>query len=73
MAKVIYGVNEITNNTLAGKTVAQIKREFKSVLNLPNDVKALVNGVEVQNADNYFLNTTDTLEFVKTAGEKGSA
>jgi len=66
-----HGVNSITSETAAGKTLGELRDQVAEILNVPENAQARVNGSqagnEVQLADG------DTLEFVKTAGEKGAA
>ncbi|MFQ6116174.1 MAG: hypothetical protein ACE5NG_19095 [bacterium] len=56
---------------LAGQTVGNAREFLGTILNVEPGATALVNGIEAQ--DNQVLQKNDRLEFVKKAGEKGSA
>ena len=72
MAKVICGVNEVSNESFNGKTVAQVMETAGAVLNIPANPVILLNGEAVTDR-NVPLESGDELEFVKPAGEKGAA
>ena len=70
MATVTCGANEISLDSFNGRTIAQIKQERQQELNIPQEAKVLVNGVE--NTDpNYTVQANDEIEFVKPSGTKG--
>jgi molybdopterin converting factor small subunit len=54
---------------LIGKTVADIRKELKHVLNVPEGAQARVNSKLVD--DNYVIKEEDVIEFVKVSGQKG--
>ena len=66
--EVVYGA-ESTSLNLSGYKVQDVRDTLKHVLNIPNDAQARVNGNLVDG--NYILQESDTLEFVKVAGQKG--
>jgi len=66
-----HGVNSITSDSAAGKTVEEIRAQVADILNVPANAQARVNGSQAGNEVQ--LDDNDTLEFVKTAGEKGAA
>ena len=72
MAKVICGVNEVSNESFNGKTVAQVMESAGAVLNIPASPVIVLNGEPVSDR-NVPLESGDELEFVKPAGEKGAA
>jgi len=55
---------------VAGQDIITTRQLLTPVLNIEPEAVALVNGKEVKN--DYVLNTSDRLEFVKKAGEKGA-
>jgi hypothetical protein len=55
--------------SVAGYSVADVRRSLQQVLNIAPEALALVNGVEVGSA--YRLRTGDVLEFVRPRGCKG--
>jgi hypothetical protein len=58
-----------SNYPVVGKTVSFVKATYREILNIETDSKAVVNGEEVK--DSYVLKSSDQLEFVRRAGEKG--
>jgi hypothetical protein len=64
-----HGVNQTTLNSLAGKTVAEVRGEVAGVLNVPPSAQVRVNGAIADDTDLVAENAT--VEFVKVAGEKG--
>jgi len=70
MPKITCGVNEIENDRYDGKTVAEVRTELGVILNIPSNPTILINGEPVTDEDTE-LDSTDELEFVKAAGEKG--
>lgn len=70
MAKVICGVNELTNDSFNGKTINQLQDELKVMLNIPDSPTILFNDEETTNLSEV-VQHDDTLEFVKPAGTKG--
>ena len=55
----------------AGKTVAEIRKQTKKVLNIGPDTKALVNGALVEDEESFVVQAGMQVEFVKAAGQKG--
>ena len=65
-----HGVNSITSDSAAGKTVGEIRAQVADILNVPGGAQARINNAQA--GDDAELADGDTLEFVKTAGEKGA-
>ncbi len=72
MAKLICGVNEVSNDSFNGKTIAQVMESAGPILNIPSNPVILLNSEEISDR-NIPLSGDDELEFVKPAGEKGAA
>ena len=70
MAKVICGVNELTNETFSGKSIRQLQDELRVMLNIPDNPTVVLNDEETTDL-NQVIRQTDELEFVKPAGTKG--
>ena len=64
-----HGVNQLTLNTLAGKTVAEVREEVASLLNIPASSQVRINGAVADDID--IVGENASVEFVKVAGEKG--
>jgi hypothetical protein len=64
-----YGVHNLPDLNIAGKTVGKVRGSLKTALNIDEKAKSLVNGKEVN--DDYVLQPDDNLEFVRLAGTKG--
>jgi sulfur carrier protein ThiS len=56
---------------LSGRSVADLRRELGQALNIDPRAVAVVNGSAV--GEEYVPAPTDDLEFVRAAGQKGSA
>ena len=67
--KVTCGANTEEYGNIEGKSVGEVRRTLRDILNIPEGARALVNGETVE--DNYKLALGDSLEFVKPAGQKG--
>ena len=67
--KVIHGANDDTFDGLVGQKVSTVRASLVDAFNIPGDALALVNGNQVDN--NYVLQQSDVLEFIKQAGVKG--
>lgn len=65
--KVICGANS-QELEVVGKNVKQVKEVAKDILNLPDNVQALVSGNNIENT--YVIREGDVLEFVKPGGRK---
>jgi len=65
-----HGVNQVTLNTLAGKTVAEVRNEVASLLNVPASAQVRINSAIADDTD--IVGENATVEFVKVAGEKGA-
>lgn len=65
-----YGVNEITTNSFAGKSVCDVAKFALEFLGAPKEATIKVNGQEVYDAS-ILLEDGDAVEFVKVSGEKG--
>ena len=64
-----HGVNQLTLNTLAGKTVAEVRGEVASLLNIPASSQVRINSAIADDTD--IVAESAVVEFVKVAGEKG--
>ena len=65
-----HGVNQLTLNTLAGKTVAEVRSEVSGLLNVPTSAQVRINSAIADDTD--IVGENATVEFVKVAGEKGA-
>jgi hypothetical protein len=68
-ATVRYGVNSVTHERFAGMSVGDIRDDVAEELNIPANAEARLNGARAE--DDAQVRDGETLEFVKTAGEKG--
>ena len=64
-----HGVNTLSLDTLAGKTVAEARDQLADILNVPENAQVRVNGSVAD--EGTVLTDGASVEFVKTAGEKG--
>jgi molybdopterin converting factor small subunit len=64
-----HGVNSTSSDSVAGKTVAEVREQLEDVLNIPASAQVRVNG-NPAGEDNEIADGS-TVEFVKVAGEKG--
>lgn len=69
MITFICGANTQELEEVAGKTVGEVRSQLADVLNVPNQVRTLVNGQSVE--DGHVLQEGDRVELLKPAGEKG--
>lgn len=67
---VVHGIHRLTL-PLAGQAVGGVRQALAPVLNVRADAMAVVNGAPV--GEDYILAPDDLLEFVRLAGEKGTA
>lgn len=67
--EVVHGA-EAQTLAIAGHNVQDVRDYLKHVLNIPTDAQARVDGNLVDG--DYILQADETLEFVKTSGQKGS-
>lgn len=67
---VVYGIHRL-GLPLAGRSVGGVRQALAPVLNIGAGAMAVVNGTEVGEA--HILASDDLLEFVRPAGEKGTA
>jgi hypothetical protein len=65
-----HGVNELKLDTLAGKTITEVRDQLADILNIPENAQARLNGSPISNDST--LSDGASVEFVKTAGEKGA-
>jgi len=68
-ATVISRIERLSNDTLVGMTVAQIREQFGSVLNISEDATPLINGESVDEEEELVEN--DELVFSRPVGSKG--
>jgi len=66
-----HGVNTLTLENLAGKSVGEVRGQVEDLLNVPDTAQARVNGVPT--GEETVLSDGASVEFVKVAGEKGAA
>ena len=66
--RVVHGSNSEYLD-LEGKTVGFVRKKLRDVFNLPSDADALIANKTV--GDDFVLEGSQTLEFVKEAGVKG--
>jgi len=64
-----HGVNSISSDTVAGKTVGEVRDQVEEVLNVPESAQVRVNGAPADEEEE--IADGATVEFVKVAGEKG--
>lgn len=65
-----HGVNSLTLDNLAGKSVREVRSELGDLLNVPDSAQVRINGAAA--TDDSFIADGATVEFVKVAGEKGA-
>ena len=65
-----HGVNSINSDTVAGKTVADVREQAAEILNVPESAQVRVNGNPAE--EDAVIADGSTVEFVKVAGEKGA-
>lgn len=65
-----HGVNSLTLDNLAGKTVREVREEVGDLLNVPESAQVRINGAHA--TDDNAVADGASVEFVKTAGEKGA-
>ncbi|MCK6499232.1 MAG: hypothetical protein L6Q38_07100 [Nitrospira sp.] len=65
-----HGVNTLTLDTLAGKTVREVRSDLGDLLNIPESAQVRINGA-VATDDNAVADGA-SVEFVRLAGEKGA-
>lgn len=68
--RVVHGANEEYFDNLAGKTVGKVRKALREVFNIPGDAKAIVQNQPVE--DDFVLQAGESIEFCKTAGQKGN-
>ena len=67
--RVVHGANERYFENLEGKTVGSVRKSLREVFNIPGDADALISGKAV--GDDFILEGSMSLEFVKESGVKG--
>lgn len=67
--RVMHGCRD-QQMSIAGQRIGDQREKLRSFLNFDEQATALINGEEVD--DDYVLKKSDTLEFLKLAGDKGS-
>ncbi|MGD0088290.1 MAG: hypothetical protein ABSE73_00025 [Planctomycetota bacterium] len=65
-----HGVNTINADSVAGRTIAEIREQAAEILNVPDNAQVRVNGSPA--AEDAVVADGATVEFVKVAGEKGA-
>ena len=71
MSKIKYAVNELDTSLFEGKTLGDALDQARSILNAPDDAQVKLNG-EVTTDMNYTLTSSDSVELIKAAGNKGA-
>ena len=66
-----HGVNTLSLDTLAGKTIQEVREEVGDLLNIPDAAQVRINGAPA--SDDSTVSEGAIVEFVKLAGEKGAA
>lgn len=66
-----HGVNSLNLDRLSGKSVREVREEVGDLLNMPESAQARINGAPV--GEDAIVPEGASIEFVKTAGEKGAA
>jgi len=64
-----HGVNTTTLDSLAGKTVAEVREQVAELMNVPDSAEVRINGSPAD--EDTVIGENSTVEFVKVAGEKG--
>jgi hypothetical protein len=67
MAELVCGANK--QQCATGMTVGEVRQNYKDILNIAEDAEVILNSQRV--GDDYVLQETDSIEFIKKAGEKG--
>jgi hypothetical protein len=60
----------INADSVAGKTVGEVREQVAGILNVPEDAQVRVNGAPAE--EDTVIADGATVEFVKVAGEKGA-
>ena len=71
MAKFICGANETERNAYDGRTVSDARNGLRTVLNIGDDMKVLLNSNETDNLQTV-IRADDEVEFLKPGGTKGN-
>lgn len=66
--RIEFGINSYKAN-LKGKTIAQVKKQYREHLNIPSNAVAVVGNEKVDNS--YVVQEGDTVEFIRKSGKKG--
>lgn len=66
-----HGVNSITLDNLAGRTIREVREEVGDLLNVSDSAQVRINGAPA--TDDNGVADGATVEFVKVAGEKGAS
>lgn len=70
MATLVFGPNRISSPALDGKTVTQLRCDYRGAYNIPDDAAPTVNGQTVP--ESTVLRSSDELVFNKATGAKGA-
>jgi hypothetical protein len=65
----------ISNATVygVGKSVADLRGQCKKAVNISPDMKAMVDGIAVEDEATFIISEGQEVEFVKLAGQKGKS
>jgi len=69
IVKVVCGANSQEFGNIAGKTIGEVRKTLRDILNIPDEARAVVD--EQDAPEGYPLEVGDVLEFIKPAGQKG--
>lgn len=64
-----FGVNTLTLDNLAGRTIREVREDVGDLLNIPDSAQVRINGAPA--SDDNGVADGASVEFVKVAGEKG--
>jgi len=67
--RVISGANQKYIDNLVGKDVGYVRKRLKEQFNIAGDAVAFVSGKEV--SDDFILESGQSLQFMREAGDKG--
>lgn len=65
-----HGVNSLSLDSLAGKSIGEVREEVADLLNVPEHAQARINGSPA--GEESTVSEGASVEFVKVAGEKGA-
>lgn len=69
--RILNGVNELTSESLVGRSIEEVRRELRTPLNIGDGAEIFLNHERATDPAT-LLRQGDELEFMKPAGEKGA-